>query len=326
MSSTVEALAPLLEGRPPVLHAYANSDAEGWVADNLDTIRSAVLSHGSVLVRGLDVADAAQVGRLATLVTGRLITERESFAPRTAYALNVYTSSAWPANQPMCMHHELSYAQELPGTLVFGCLRAPASGGETAVADAAAVLADLPTDLVARFERDGWQLIRNYGETIGVPWQQAFGTDDPAEVEAYCRANDTEFEWTDAGLRTRQVRTAVAHHPATGRRLWFNQIAFLNELTMDPDVREYLAMVLGPDGLPFTTRFGDGEPIPAEVVDVINEVYQRHTAATAWRRGDLMLVDNLRTAHSRLPYEGDREIVVAMGDPVRRTDIRWSRS
>jgi hypothetical protein len=62
------------------------------------------------------------------------------------------------------------------------------------------------------------------------------------------------------------------------------------------------------------------------VVDVINEVYQRHTAATPWRRGDLLLVDNLRTAHSRQPYEGDREIVVAMGNPVRRTDIRWSRS
>jgi alpha-ketoglutarate-dependent taurine dioxygenase len=224
------------------------------------------------------------------------------------------------------MHHELSYAQELPATMVFACLQAPTSGGETAVADAAAVLADLPPDIVSRFEKDGWQLIRNYGETIGVPWQQAFGTDDPSEVESYCRANDTEFEWTDAGLRTRQVRTAVAHHPVTGQRLWFNQIAFLNELTMDPDVREYLAMVLGPDGLPFTTRFGDGEPIPAEVVDVINEVYQRHTASIPWRRGDLMLVDNLRTAHSRQPYEGDREIVVAMGDPVRRTDIRWSRS
>jgi alpha-ketoglutarate-dependent taurine dioxygenase len=326
MSSTVEALAPLLEGRPPVLRAYANSDAEGWVADNLETLRSALLGHGSLLVRGLDVADAAQAGRLAELIAGPLVTERESFAPRTAYAPAVYSSSAWPANQPMCMHHELSYAQELPSTMVFACLQAPTSGGETAVADAAAVLADLPPDIVSRFERDGWLLIRNYGETIGVPWQQAFGTDDPAEVEAYCRANDTEFEWTESGLRTRQVRTAVAHHPVTGQRLWFNQIAFLNELTMDPDVREYLAMVLGPDGLPFTTRYGDGEPIPAEVVDVINEVYQRHTAATPWQRGDLLLVDNLRTAHSRQPYEGDREIVVAMGTPVRRSDIRWSRS
>jgi alpha-ketoglutarate-dependent taurine dioxygenase len=326
MSSLVEAYAPLLEGRPPVLRAYANSNTEGWVADNLDILHAALRGHGTVVVRGLDVADAARAGRLARLITTELITERESFAPRTAYAPQVYTSSAWPANQPMCMHHELSYAQELPATSVFACLKAPTAGGETAVADAAAVLADLPADIVSRFEKDGWQLIRNYGETIGVPWQQAFGTDDPSEVEAYCRANDTEFEWTDAGLRTRQRRTAVAHHPVTGQRVWFNQIAFLNELTMDPDVREYLAMVLGPDGLPFTTRFGDGEPIPAEIVDVINDVYQRHTASIPWQRGDLMLVDNLRTAHSRQPYDGDREIVVAMGDPVRRTDIRWSSS
>src|SRR3954470_1623670 len=100
MSSLVEAYAPLLEGRPPVLRAYANSDTEGWVADNLDILHAALRGHGTVVVRGLDVTDAAQAGRLAKLITTELITERESFAPRTAYAPQVYTSSAWPANQP----------------------------------------------------------------------------------------------------------------------------------------------------------------------------------------------------------------------------------
>jgi hypothetical protein len=34
--------------------------------------------------------------------------------------------------------------------------------------------------------------------------------------------------------------------------------------------------------------------------------------------GDLMLIDNIRTAHSTQPYQGDRQIVVAMAEPVRR--------
>jgi hypothetical protein len=35
-----------------------------------------------------------------------------------------------------------------------------------------------------------------------------------------------------------------------------------------------------------------------------------------WRPGDVMLVDNIRTAHSREPFTGRREILVAMTDPI----------
>jgi alpha-ketoglutarate-dependent taurine dioxygenase len=37
-----------------------------------------------------------------------------------------------------------------------------------------------------------------------------------------------------------------------------------------------------------------------------------------WQAGDLMLIDNIRTAHSTQPYAGHRQIVVAMAEPVRR--------
>jgi hypothetical protein len=33
-----------------------------------------------------------------------------------------------------------------------------------------------------------------------------------------------------------------------------------------------------------------------------------------------MLVDNIRTAHSREPFVGEREVLVAMSDPVRVSD------
>ena len=88
-----------------------------------------------------------------------------------------------------------------------------------------------------------------------------------APSRRYCRANAIEFEWQpDGGLRTRQRRSAVVRHPVTGQRCWFNQIAFLNEWTMDPEVREYLVDVYGDDGLPFNTRFGNGDPIGEDVV------------------------------------------------------------
>ena len=60
--------------------------------------------------------------------------EREAFARRQVYADGVYSSATWPANQPMCMHHELSYRLEFPGLMLFACLSAPTAGGATAVA------------------------------------------------------------------------------------------------------------------------------------------------------------------------------------------------
>ncbi|WP_405690237.1 TauD/TfdA family dioxygenase [Streptomyces sp. NBC_00057] len=308
-------------GKPPLLRAGATGDAPSWAAEHRDALRAVVAEHGSVLVRGLGLRDAAETGAVFSELATGLMTEKEVFAPRQTYSDGVYSSSKWPPNQPMCMHHELSYTLEFPGLMMFVCHSAPTDGGATAVADSPTVLDALPSELTERFEREGWLLTRSYNEEIGASIAEAFGTDDRGAVESYCRANAITFEWQpDGGLRTRQRRSAVVRHPVSGRRCWFNQIAFLNEWTMAPEVREYLVDVYGADGLPFNTRFGNGDPIGEDVVQLLNSVYEANTAREPWQAGDLMLVDNIRTAHSREPFEGPREVLVAMTDPVHLAD------
>jgi len=308
-------------GRPPVLRVGATGDAPGWATEHREALRAAVVEHGSVLVRGLGLSDAAEIAGVFERLAGPLMTEKEAFAPRRAYAGGLYSSSTWPPNQPMCMHHELSYALEPPGLMLFACVVAPDEGGATAVADSTAVLDALPAELTDRFEGVGWLLTRNYNDDIGASFAEAFGTEDRAAVERYCRAHEIEFEWRpDAGLRTRQRRRVVVRHPVTSQRCWFNQVAFLSKWTTDPEVREYLVDVYGADGLPFDTRFGDGDPVGEDVVHLLNEVYDAHTAREPWQAGDLMVVDNIRTAHSRDPFEGRREVLVGLAEPVRLTD------
>src|SRR5881396_3659466 len=307
-------------GKPPMLRVDAPDDAPRWAAEHRDALRAAVGQHGSLLVRGLGLRDAAGTEAVFRQL-GSLMTEREAFAPRRRYSNGVYSASTWPPNQHMCMHHELSYALESPSLMLFACLIAPTDRGETPVADSTAVLHALPRELVERFERVGWLLMRNYNDEIGSSIAEAFGTDDRGVVESYCRANAIEFEWQpDGGLRTWQRRSAVVHHPRTGQRCWFNQIAFLNEWTIDPEVREYLVDIYGADALPFNTRFGNGDAIGADVVQLINEVYEANTAREQWQAGDLMLVDNVRTAHARERFEGPREVLVAMADAVHLAD------
>jgi alpha-ketoglutarate-dependent taurine dioxygenase len=324
MSSSSRAFLPdvdLQPGKPPMLQAEATGDPPSWAAEHREALRAVVIEHGSVLVRGIGLRDAAEVGAVFRRLATGLMTEREAFASRRTYSAGVYSSSTWPQNQLMCMHHELSYTLAFPGLMLFACLRAPTHGGATTVADSPTVLDALPAELIERFEREGWLLTRSYNDEIGASFAEAFGTEDRSAVESYCRANAIEFEWQpDGGLRTRQRRSAVVRHPVTGQRCWFNQIAFLNEWTLAPEVREYLVDVYGADGLPFNTRFGNGDPIGEDVVQLLNQVYGANTVREPWQAGDLMLVDNVRTAHSREPFEGPREVLVAMADAVRLAD------
>src|SRR5213595_53417 len=134
----------LQSGQPPMLRAEATGDAPRWAAEHRDALRAAVAEHGSLLVRGLGLRDAAETEavfrRLASLMN-----EREAGTPRRSYSPGVYSSSKWPPNQPMCMHHELSYTLELPGLMLFACLIAPSDGGATPVADSSTVRRALPT-------------------------------------------------------------------------------------------------------------------------------------------------------------------------------------
>ena len=49
-------------GKPPVLRADATGDAPSWAAEHREALRAVVAEHGSVLVRGLELRDAAETG------------------------------------------------------------------------------------------------------------------------------------------------------------------------------------------------------------------------------------------------------------------------
>src|SRR2546428_14172671 len=106
----------LQPGKPPMLPVRATGDAARWAAEHRKALRALVAEHGALLVRGLGLRDVAQTDAVFRRL-GSLLPEMEAFAPRRRYAQGVYSSSKWPPNQPMCMHHELSYALEPPSLM-----------------------------------------------------------------------------------------------------------------------------------------------------------------------------------------------------------------
>ncbi|KXK60741.1 hypothetical protein AWW66_17185 [Micromonospora rosaria] len=294
-----------------------------WLTAHHAALRAELLRSGNLLIRGLPVADTADFARARGVLMPTRTGYREKATPRTDFGEGVFSSTDLPAVQPIRLHNENSYTLDFPGTLMFGCLVAPETGGATTVGDTREALRRMPTDLRDRFATHGWLLVRNFSELAGLPWQTSFATEDPAEVERYCAEHVIGHEWLAEGeLRTRQRRSAIVTHPVTGEQSWFNHFAFWNRWSLDADVRDVLLETYGDDGLPFDTYLGDGSPLTRDEVDAINQVYTEVTVRETWQVGDVMLVDNIACAHGREAFTGARKIVVAMGDEVALADCQ----
>ncbi|MBO0655967.1 TauD/TfdA family dioxygenase [Streptomyces triculaminicus] len=313
-------------GRPATLEAPDLSGVEeavAWLESTHTELLAGLREHGAVYLRGLPVHSVEAFAQVRDLLVPRRTPYREKATPRSDFGGGVYSSTDLPAAQPIRPHNENSYTLTFPGLLLFGCLSAPEQGGATPVTDCRSVLRNLPPHLVERMRTHGWLLKRAYSEHLSVDWQSAFGTDFPAEAERYCQENLISWTWReDGGLSTRQLRPGIVRHPETGEEVWFNHLAFWNEWSLEEEVREALVEELGHDGLPFNTAFGNGLPLTREELGTVNAAYEAATVRRPWEPGDLMLVDNVLSAHGRDPFFGDRRILVAMGDPLALADCR----
>jgi hypothetical protein len=293
-----------------------------WAAANKTLIEERVREHGAVLFRDFHVS-AAEFQDVSAELIGDLMNYVEGATPREKKSAWTYSSTQFPQQADIHLHNELSSAMTFPGRIAFYCVKPAASGGHTPLADVHDVYAQAPAAIRAPFEQDGWMLVRNFQKGFGLSWRQAFATDDPRVVEDYCRTNDIEHVWeSDGHLRMRQVRSAVLTHPFSRLPVWFNHVAFWHESSLDPDLRAMLLGEYGRDGLPFNTYYADGSPITDDDAEQIRAAYRRATISFPWRSNDLLYLDNIGVAHGRTAYTGEREVLVSMGRPQRREQLR----
>ncbi|MFD3471229.1 TauD/TfdA family dioxygenase [Streptomyces sp. NPDC058682] len=289
-----------------------DGDHRAWFAKNNEALRSAMYEHGAVMVKGSGLVEQAGLADLAEQIGGRTLEYNERSTPRSRVTGKVYTSTEYPADQSIPQHNESAYSANWPHNVFFFCALAAASGGETPVADSSAVLDRLPSALVERFAERGVLYTRTYRVGMGLSWQEGFQTEDKGQVERYCADHGIQTEWDGDLLRTRHKRPALAVHPVTGKKVWFNQAHLFHVHALPEAAREGLLEICGEDGLPRNAYYGDGTPITADELATITSAYEETTLAEPWSTGDLLMVDNLLTSHGRRPFTGDRKVLVAM--------------
>jgi alpha-ketoglutarate-dependent taurine dioxygenase len=235
---------------------------------------------------------------------------------------NIATPVFFPPDKQLLWHNENSFNHLWPTKIIFCCAEPPTWGGETPIVDSRRVFELIPAKVRDVFLSKGVMYQRNYGENLGLSWQAVFKTTDRSEVEENCRRNRMEFQWKSGDrLRTRCVRPAVIRHPVIGEPSWFNQGQHWHISCLDPETRWSLEALYAEEDLPRNLYFGDGSPIPDEYMNTILDVYRGLEVSFPWRKGDVMVVDNVLVAHGRNPFEGPRKILVAMGNMKTYDDL-----
>lgn len=305
------------DGFPLVMEPEVeNLNAVEWAKSARELIETQLLKHGAILFRNFKIETASRFEELARAVTPDLLDYRERAAPRKEVGKNIYTSTEYPSDVQIPLHHEMSYAHSWPMKLFFFCLQPAAQGGATPIASDRLFLQRLNPEIKEVFLRKKVMYVRNYGEGLDLSWQEAFQTTERGVVENYCREAGTEFEWREGDrLRTRHVGQVMATHPKTGETMWFNHAHMFHQSNLDEAFLASLLAEFDEESLPRNAFYGDGSPIESSVLEEVRETYAQTAVTFDWQQGELLLVDNMLASHGRSSFTGPRKILVAMAEP-----------
>ena len=239
----------------------------------------------------------------------------------------MYEATQVPASVDIKLHQEMAYLNDYPKKLAFYCHVPATSGGETIIGDIRRFTASLDDRFLSDLDARGLTYHRNFRapdlphgsedepKIYHATLRQGFSSDDHRHVEDECRRLGMEFEWlSDGSLSTRLHKDAFATHPLGGERVYFNHILtqIIDPEWLGPAYERYLDLYdRAGRPRPYHVTYGDGTQISPADYRAVAEGLSTVVVSFPWQRGDVMIVDNVYTAHGRNPYTGPRDVQVA---------------
>jgi len=313
MKNKVSFISDKNEG-PIEINALNQSDKPvDWLRENKKDFQSLLNQHGGVLLRDFNIHSLKEFNEFSLTLSPNLLEYENRSTPRTKLGERLYTATEYPSDRSIPLHNENSYSNIWPNVVVFFCVIPPEENGFTPIASSANILQNLDTKFVARCEAEGIKYVRNYYSGLDLSWQEVFQTSDKQDVDKYCEKHGIEFEWLNGQpeLVTRQTRPATIVHKDTGKKTWFNQAHLFHPTSLSRENRAILDDAT--NGLyPRNAYYGNGDVISDKDINSVLRAYEQEQIKFEWRRGDILILDNILMAHGRTPFTGKRKIAVSM--------------
>ncbi|KAJ4718030.1 Clavaminate synthase-like protein [Melia azedarach] len=275
-------------------------------------VDSLLLKAGAVLFRGFDVTRAKDFNDVVEAFGYEELPYVGGAAPRTNVVGRVFTANESPPDQKIPFHHEMAQVPEFPSKLFFFCEVEPGSGGETPIVLSHIVYERMKKkypEFVEQLEQHGLIYTRVLGEQddpsspIGRGWKSTFLTEDKSVAEERAAKLGMKLDWTeDGGVKTIMGPIpAIKYDKSRQRKTWFNSM--VAAYTGWKDARN--------DPVKAVT-FGNGKPLPADIVHDCLKILEEECVAIPWQKGDVLLIDNWAVLHARRSFNPPRRILASL--------------
>jgi hypothetical protein len=288
-----------------------------WLTANKNWLEKVLLKHGGILFRGFPLIDAETFEGFINSLGDKMLPYTQGNSPRSKVHNQVYVSTEFPAHHQIGLHNELAYTNHPPRKIFFFCQYPSPEGGETPIVDSRRIYQLLDPVIRDRLITEKVCYVQNMPNdrdfgVLGKSWQAQFETSDREVVENYLKQDNIQFCWKEDGtLQTRLVGAAEIAHPETGEIAWHSQAHTLHYSSFGAAL-EAMRRLIGEENLPVNTYYGDGSSIAPADVKAMSDLHLNEATQFSWQKGDVLMLDNLLTAHGRQPFKGERRILVGM--------------
>ncbi|XP_068642899.1 clavaminate synthase-like protein At3g21360 [Aristolochia californica] len=274
-------------------------------------LEAVLRSSGAIILRDFPVMTASEFNQVVEAFGYHELPYVGGAAPRTNVVGRVFTANESPPDKKIPFHHEMAQVPDYPSKLFFFCEVEPGNGGETPIALSHLVYEKMKERypaFVERLEEHGLIYTRVLGaeddpsSPIGRGWQSTFFTKDKGIAEERANRLGMKLEWSEDGVKTVMGPIpAIKMDELRGQKIWFNSM--VAAYTGWEDARN--------DPVKAVT-FGDGTPLPADVISDCLKILEEESVAIPWKKGDILLIDNLAVLHSRRSFEPPRRILASL--------------
>ncbi|KAI3727275.1 hypothetical protein L1987_67088 [Smallanthus sonchifolius] len=261
-------------------------------------LESLLQKSGVILFRGFPVNTASDFNDVIEAFGYPEFSYLGGRAHRTQIIGRVYTANESPLDKRIPFHHELSYNVDFPSKLFFYCEEEPGKGGETGIVLSHIIhekMKERHPELVAKLEEHGLTYISITGDEDhptavgGIGWKSAYMTDDKNIAEERAAKVGAKLEWMGNAVKSiAGPRQAIRFDKGSQRKTWFLNHGFEPVKSNNDDHDSYFEV-------------GNGDLIPVHSINDCMKIMEEECVAIPWKKGDVMLVNNLMVLHNRMP-------------------------